>query len=867
MALVGLVLPSRDHASPAPLVADAAAFVRPLAGTQSGGTFPGATTPFGMVQYSPNTDDASGGGYRYSHPVTWGFGVNHLSGPGCPAMGDVVSLPTTGSVRTVDVTRQKTRFSHASEQASPGYYSVNLAPSGVHAELSATTRTGWARFTYPATGRANVIVDPGAGFRGARTSSVRIVGRDTIEGSVSSYGFWHACPHPGSNRYTLHFSMKFNRPFRAFGAGNGSRLRRGGRSARGADAGAYVVFDAASDRSPVVSKVGISYVDASGARRNLQSEAGGNFDFDDVHARARADWDDVLGRVDVEGGPIDRIETFYTALYHSLLHPSVFSDADGRYMGFDARIHSVPRGQAHYTAFSLWDTHRSEHALIDLVAPERVADMMRSLLDDQHQGGWLPKWPYGNFYTNEMIGDPAANVLADALVKGLMRQQDQAGAYQAAIHNATDAPLHSPFEGRVGLANYINRGYMPYRSGGDNIFPASINLEYAQNDCAIALMAARLGRGADANYMLRRAKRYRLTIDPRARAARPRRPDGSWFSPFFETRWTGFKEGSALQYTWSVPQDVGGLAAALGGTSAAIGKLDGFFAYPSVAANTARAGSLWRGNGRFNPRNEADVQAPYLYNYLGQPWKTQDLVRAAESMFTTAPSGLPSSDDLGALSSWYVMSALGIYPFMPGDDHYALTSPLFDRVTIDLRPPYSGGQLVISAPGASSGLVHVQAAALNGQALGSSQVSHGALVGGGGGRLDFALGRSVNFGWGTGSSGTPPSPCSPNPATADVRLGLRELRASRRGAVVETKVRNAGDAAAAGVTLNMRVPRGWSVPHRLWHVGALKPGQTVTRTWLVTTRLRGRLYPLRADAWWAGGSALRTFATANVRAR
>jgi glycosyl hydrolase family 92/alpha-galactosidase-like protein len=214
-----------------------------------------------------------------------------------------------------------------------------------------------------------------------------------------------------------------------------------------------------------------------------------------------------------------------------------------------------------------------------------------------------------------------------------------------------------------------------------------------------------------------------------------------------------------------------------------------------------------------------------------------------------------------------VMSALGIYPFMPGDDHYALTSPLFDRVTIDLRPPYSGGQLVISAPGASSGLVHVQAAALNGQALGSSQVSHGALVGGGGGRLDFALGRSVNFGWGTGSGGTPPSPCSPNPATADVRLGLRELRASRRGAVVETKVRNAGDAAAAGVTLNMRVPRGWSVPHRLWHVGALKPGQTVTRTWLVTTRLRGRLYPLRADAWWAGGSALRTFATANVRAR
>jgi predicted alpha-1,2-mannosidase len=846
-----------------PAVADVASLVHPMAGTERGGTFPGAATPFGMVQYSPNTDAPLGGGYRYSQPRTIGFAATHLSGPGCAALGDVVSLPTTGPVSTVAARRQESTFSHATEQASPGYYAVTLDASRVRAELSATVRTAWARFTYPPTRKADVIIDPTANFRGARDVRIRIVGDRTVEGTVGSWGYWHACPGPGENRYTVAFSMRFDRPFSAFGTGNGDRLHRARRSASGPGAGAYVAFDAVEDPRPVVSKIGISYVDLPGARRNLEAETGSGFDFDAVRARAHRGWDALLGRIAVDGGAATQRATFYTALYHSLLHPNVFSDADGRYVGFDDRVRRTAPAHVHFTNFSLWDTYRTTQQVVDLVAPEVVGDMLSSLLDDAAQGGWLPRWPYAHYYTNEMVGDPAANVLADGLLKGLLDRGDEGRAYRAVRHNATalPAPHASGPEARTGLDAFVNRGFVPFRREGVYADAGSLNMEYSLNDCAAALMARRLGEAADERYLLRRAKRYRATID--AGHARPRAGNAAWLTGFDPSSRRGFEEGSAAQYTWLAPQDVSGLAAALGGRDAATAALDAFFDHAAVAANPSTAAAHWLGGLRYTPRNEEDLQAPYLYDYLGQPSKTQDVVSAAESLYTTAPNGLPGSDDLGALSGWYVLSAIGLYPATGGDDHYALTSPLFDRIVID--PPrrfYPGGPIVIEAPGVGPGVHSIRTLSLDGRPLATSQIDHGALRAGA--HLVFGLGATPDPGWATGAD-TPRSACAADPSTADVRLGVD----ARSAGTVRTRLRNAGDAPATRVHLHLTLPAGWSARAVRATPATLAPGAIATVTWRVHAPRAAGPARLRAAADWssagARGAALRTFASATAR--
>jgi predicted alpha-1,2-mannosidase len=859
LVLIGSLDGASRAVSDTSQTADIAALVRPLAGTETGGVFPGATTPFGMVQYSPNTRHADGGGYKYSDPVTWGFSTTHLSGVGCAAMGDIVSLPTTGTVRTVDATQERTTFSHANEQASPGYYATTLNRWGIRAELTATTRTGWARFSYPPAQKANVIIDPGANFRGVQAANVHVSGNNTVVGSVSTWGYWNSCAERSHNRYRVYFAMKFSRPFTAFGTGHDSRLSPGRRDASGTDVGAYVSFNTAATPGPVVSKVGISYVDTAGAMRNLDAETGNGLDFDAVKADARAAWNSMLGRVRVSGGSGEQQQTFYTNLYRALLYPSIFSDADGRFEGFDNRVHHVPPGQAQYSNFSMWDTYRSAQQVIDLVAPERVGDMVHSLLEDTRESGWLPKWVYAHYHTNEMIGDPAANVIADAYLKGLVHPADVDAAYDAVLHSATDVPAHSPFEGRTGLEDYVNRGFVPYLANGDRIFSAAIGLEYSINDCAVALMAGRLGQQADASYFLRRAKRYRGSINTRFRYARARRVDGSWKVPFDPRSHSGFKEGSAAQYTWLAPQDVSGLTAALGGRSATLAKLDSFFDYGPVAGNPAAAKRAWRGASRYTPRNEEDLQAPYLYNYLGQPWKTQDMVRAAEALYTTAPNGIPWDDDLGTLSGWYVLSALGLYPTTGGDDHYALTTPLFDHAEIT-QP--GGGSLVIDAPGASAGLPHIEGATLNGSSLATSTVSDGALVHGG--HLSFTLGTAASPAWATGAN-TPGSACAANPPTADLRLGVRQVRGRRHQVRLVVTVRNAGDAPADGLRLRVSAASGWASAGGWIAISALDAGRSTQRTW----NLRARPHSsgqVRAEAQWNGGRALRTFATTAARA-
>ncbi|WP_069463255.1 GH92 family glycosyl hydrolase [Actinacidiphila rubida] len=844
--------------------ADPAALVAPLAGTAAGGgTYPGAALPFGMVQFSPNTESAEGGGYEYTNPKTWGLGLNHLSGPGCAAMGDVTSLPVTGAVKSLDPHADEVTIDHATEDAHPGSYAVDLA--GVHTEVTATTRTGWARYTFPAGSTPGVLVSPGGGFRGASAANVDVVGDHTVEGSVGTYGYFNTCPSKSYNHYTVYFSMQFDQPFSSFATGSGTAVRTGQASATGAGSGAYLSF-AARD---VVAKVGISYVSLDGARGNLAAEGTAGFGFDGVRAAAAAQWNTLLSRVGIQGGTDQQQSTFYTALYHSLLDPNVYSDADGDYTGFDGAVHHEPGGHAHYTAFSMWDTYRAQQQVLDLVAPERVADMAHSLLEDSQQGGWMPKWPYAQYYTNEMVGDPAANLLTDAYLKGLVRPEDVRPIYDALVKNATRLPdpAQTPFEGRTGLAEYLNAGYVPLGSTGDYSTAVSDQLEYGVNDCALSLYAGRLGEHADAARFLDRSQRYRNVVDPQTGFAQPRRADGSWLTPFDPASESGFKEGSAWHYTWLAPQDVTGLANALGGVGPTVAKLDRFFSYGRLAADPAGvAATTWGAEDQYNPDNETDLQAPYLYTYLGQPWKTADVVRAAETLYDTSPTGVTGNDDLGTMSSWYVLSSLGLYPFLAGSDQYTVTSPLFTHAVVHLQQPwYHSPELVIDAPGASAADRYVQGLTIDNAPVNTSVVSHRAIQDGA--TLHFDLGDRPSD-WATGT-GTPVSACAATPHTADVRVTAVTSTPGAAGdaGTMTVRLTNAGDSAATHVTIGAQGP--WPVPAAT--LPAIAPGHSATVTLQVAPPpdTKPGSYPVTVTADWAGnggsGRALTTFSTARYQ--
>ena len=860
LVIAGLTaVPEAAGAAAAP--ADPAGLVAPLAGTAGGGgTYPGAALPFGMVQFSPNTESAEGGGYEYTNPKTWGFGLNHLSGPGCAAMGDVTSLPLTGAVTSLDPHANEVTIDHATEDAHPGSYSVDLA--GVHSELTATTRTGWARYTFPSGSTPGVLVSPGGGFRGVSSASIDVVGDHTVEGTVGTYGYFNTCPSKSYNRYTVYFSMQFDQPFSSFATGSGTTVRTGQASTTGTGAGAYLSFGSRD----VVAKVGISYVSLDGARGNLASEGTTGFGFDGVRSAAASQWNSVLSRVAIQGGTDEQQRTFYTALYHSLLDPNVYSDANGDYTGFDGAVHHEPAGHAHYTAFSMWDTYRAQQQVLDLVAPEHVADMAHSLLEDAQQGGWMPKWPYAQYYTNEMVGDPAANLLTDAYLKGLVRPEDARPIYDALVKNATRLPdpSQTPFEGRTGLAEYLNGGYVPLGSTGDYTTAASDQLEYGVNDCALSLYASKLGEHADAARFLDRSQSYVNVINPQTGFVQPRRADGTWLTPFDPAKENGFKEGSAWHYTWLVPQDVTGLAKALGGVGPTVAKLDQFFSYEQLAANPAGvAATKWGAEDQYNPYNETDLQAPYLYNYLGQPWKTQDVVRAAETLYDTSPTGVTGNDDLGTMSSWYVLSSLGLYPFFAGGDQYAVTSPLFTHAVVHLQQPwYHASQLVIDAPGASASHRYIKGLTVDNAPVDTSVISHRAIQYGA--TLHFDLGDQPSD-WATGS-GTPVSPCSATAHTADVRITgvTSEPGAAGDAGTMTVRLTNSGTTAANRVTIGAKGP--WAVPSAT--LPAIAPGHSATATLKVTppSDARPGSYPLTVTAGWSSnsgsGSALSTFTSA-----
>jgi predicted alpha-1,2-mannosidase len=727
------------------LVANPLYHVDTLIGTGTGGetvgeinNFPGASVPFGMVQYSPDTVN-NYAGYNYDNPRSTGFSMTHAS-VGCAAFGDISMLPTTTPTGSQPWNAWERIAHDDTEQGMPGYYTVRFPDTGVTAELTATTRAGIGRFSYPHNGRPALFhVRSGASLAGNSRATIQI-GEDnsTITGWASSGRF---CGK--NNTYTVYFVMKFSRPFTSYGSWDGYQVHPGVRSAASPYSGGYVEFPAGS---VIEVRTALSYVGVDGAGANLAAEGGASFEH--VRAAASSEWNAALSHIAVAGRRGDDLEMFYTSLYRSLLHPNTFNDADGRYIGFDGLIHSVAKGHTQYANFSDWDTYRCLAALQALLFPERASDMAQSLVNDAEQSGAFPRWALANVATGEMSGDSVVPLIVNFYAYGA-RDFDVQTALRYMVNAATKGGIGlNGYVERPGIDTYLQLGYAPQTAAFG--VGASITLEWSVDDFAISRFADSLGDAATAAEFQYRAQYWQNLFNPSTRYISPRSAIGFFpAGPGFMESHTGFgqdgfDEGNAEQYVWWVPQNVAGLVTALGGRKAVAGRLDRFTKELNVGPNEPY---LWAGN-------EPGFGVPWLYNYIGQPWKTQLTVDRVRGLFGATPDGEPGNDDLGAMSSWYVWAALGLYPSTPGTGILTVNAPLFDRAVIALP---GGKSAQISAPGAS-GPNHLKY--INGLSIDGAATDHTSLPASiiqTGGNLEFSLSAYPNKVWGTAESSVPPS--------------------------------------------------------------------------------------------------------------
>ena len=760
-------------------------YVNTLIGTGTGGqtvgeinNFPGPTVPFGMVQYSPDTV-GNYAGYNHDNTRSTGFSMTHAS-VGCPGFGDISMLPTTRL--GTDPWNAAEDISHdATEIGAPGFYAVRFPATRIGTELTATTRVGVGRFSYPHNGLpAFLAVRAGASLGGTYAAHLQI-GQDhlSISGSATTGGF---CSK--KNRYTVYFAMRFSQPFTGFGTWDGRTVTAESRSATTPSSGGYVEFPAGA---VVEVRTALSYVSVDGAINNLNAEA--QAPFDEIHAAAAARWNTALSRIQVTGSNRRDLTTFYSCLYRSLLHPNTFNDVDGRYIGFDRVVHAVAPGRVQFANFSDWDTYRSLAALQATLFPREAADMAQSLVNDADQSGALPRWALANSATAEMSGDSVVPLIVNLYLWG-GRDFDTAKALRYMIKGATkEAAGGDGYVERPGIVDYQSRGYAQEPANGG--YPgASITLEWSIDDFAISRFAAALGETATAAEFQRRSQYWQNIFDPSSGYLTPRGPGGIFAedpgSAERQSRFgeDGFDEGNADQYLWWVPHNVAGLVAALGGRAAAVRRLDNFTREINVGPNQPY---LWAGN-------EPGFAVPWLYNYLGQPWKTQQTVdRVRSELFGPTPDGEPGNDDLGALASWYVWAALGLYPVTPGVRILVVSTPLFDHARIDTP---SGAALDISAPGASGPgrRRYIGALSIDGQPsdltyLPTTVIDHGAAVA-------ISLRGQPDTTWGTAESSAPPS-FGADGTAATVSLARRFVDAAPggTGTVVVDIQRMAPDAA------------------------------------------------------------------------
>ncbi|MER6205747.1 lectin [Streptomyces sp. NPDC001642] len=778
LAMAGLCAPAWA-AGKAALVASPATVVNPFIGTSNeANDFPGADVPFGMVQWSPDTTSRpSGGGYEYNDSAITGFSLTHIAGPGCGAAGDIPVLPTVGAVNT----GATDAFSHANESASAGSYKVALN-NQVTTELTTTTRSGMARFTFPSTSQANLIFKLTGSQNGASSTQFTKVSNTEVSGQVTSGRFCGA-----GNTYTVYFDMVFDQPFASQGSSVAKssaatpakprtasknaaeqpnkpvlhgktptaaapRTTKDSASPQAAASNGYVTFNTTSN--PVVqAKVGVSYVSVANATANRAAENTG-WDFNATRTAAQDSWNSALGKIQIAGGTAAQQQTFYTALYHSLLHPNVISDTNGQYYGFDGRIHTVDAGhKAVYANYSGWDIYRSQAQLEALVAPQVASDTAQSMVDDYAQTGIFPKWSENNGESYVMVGDPADGIIADYYAFGA-RDFDTNTALADMVKQASTTNNDRP-----GL-NYLNSpGYMPHDGsyGCCNFYgPVATTLEYNTADFALSAMAGALGDTGNQKTYANRAQDWRNVLNPASGFVEPRNANGSWTGGFDPTSGTDMVEADSWIYTGMIPFNIGGLARAKGGNTAMSHYLD-----TVLRSYTGASGYAWVGN-------EPSIELPWEYDYIGQPYKTQATVRSIQQqIWANTPTGLADgNDDLGAMSAWYVWSALGMFPETPGTADLALGSPVFTQAVITLP---SGKTLTINGNGAADNAPYVQSATWNGSAWNNAYAPTSAITAGG--TLTYTLGTSANTSWATATSAAPPSYAGDTTAPASPRIG------------------------------------------------------------------------------------------------
>lgn len=709
--LVNLVLLLFLFSLPVPAQQDLTRYVNPFIGTGGHGhTFPGAIVPYGMVQLSPDTrltgwDGCSG--YHYSDSIIYGFSHTHLSGTGILDYGDILLTPSVGR-------DYSGRFQHRNETATPGYYSVKLDDENVLVELTATARAGMHRYTFPATDEANIIIDLAHRDK-VLDSGLRTLGVNMVVGWRRSAAW--------AKDQVVFFAIEFSQPFTAHESiDRRTRFR----------------FDTRAG-VPILVKVGISAVDVDGALKNLHAEIS-HWDFDKVKSDAKRMWNAELNKIIVNGGTHAQLTNFYTSLYHVMTVPNLYMDVDGRYRGRDFKTH-VADDFSNYTVFSLWDTFRAAHPLYTIIDRNRTRDFIKTFLVQYEQGRRLPVWELAANETDTMIGYHAVSVIADAVAKGIDRF-DLNEAYEAMKHSA-ELRQHR------GLGVYIDQGFISIEDDRESV---SKVLEYAYDDWCIAQIALKLGKTADYERYSARAQSYKNVFDRASGFMRPRN-NAAWVEPFDPREVTfAFTEANSWQYTFFAPHDISGLVALMGGRKQFARKLDQLFTAESRTTGREQV-DITGLIGQYAHGNEPSHHMAYLYDYVGQPWKTQTRVRQImDQFYKPEPDGLIGNEDCGQMSAWYVLSAAGFYPVTPGSTVYAIGSPLFPEVRFNLE---NWKSFVVRAVNASERNVYIQSARLNGKVYNKSFLLHEDLMAGG--ELVFVMGPRPNVRWGVGQGNEPVS--------------------------------------------------------------------------------------------------------------
>ena len=694
----------------------------------TGNVFPGAVCPRGMVAWSPDTTHQKqiAGGYWYPDGAIEEFSLNHFSGRGVPCLKDIPFMPVSGTIAGspgTDWGQFAAAYSHTNETAAAGYYRVKLN-NGIETELTATPRTGFARFTYPTQSGATLLI---------RADSSISTGSDEVTG-------FHVGKIGGSARsYTLYFVAQFDHPFQSAKTWDGNAIHDEP-TANSKSCGAVLTFDTTTN-SLVQVRVGISYVSLENARANLAAENPA-WNFAEIRQKADTAWSADLNRIQVEGGTEDQRQTFYTALYHCFMHPNVLEDCNGDYPGMDGKIHRVEAGRHQYQNIPAWDQWRSYAPLIAILSPKTSSDIAQSLVNYAQQdgsvrtnGGGLPRWQQVSRNSGGMVGDGDNAIIASTYAFGATHF-DAPAALAAMVKGASDpATTSDGARVREGLKDYLALGYVPNAS--------AVTLEYCNNDFALAQFANALGDHEKYVTYLSHAQNWKNIFNDASGFIQPRKADGIWATNFSPASSKGFVEGTAAQYVWMVNFNLRGLIDKMGGNEKAIARLDHFFT--QLNASISSGDTAYMGN-------EPCEETPWIYDFAGAPWRTQAVVRRTQNeLFTSQPNGFPGNDDAGSLSSWYVFSALGLFPEIPGVAGLAVGSPLFPKATIYLE---NGKTIQILGQHASRDNPYVQSLKLNGHTYESPWIEWLALADGA--TLDFNLGGEPSQ-WGKDPKQAPPS--------------------------------------------------------------------------------------------------------------